>query len=228
MQDTGTHTDQNPAGHTYAYVKQTFSGGAHCTLNGERRAAEVGGPGGARAAGVSGVRACVRACVRRGGGTAGDSTAVLLGPQLVQPEQMVLLLPGVWQLLPLVAHGHAAAWWPLRQALAPGRGRMQVRYTCMRGQKENVIASVREFPTCRYVIMVSTPFLCDHPAFKPEVGPWRGQRRCATCSCGAATWRLLAAGWAGPCFAAGESCCTGTDVRALPLTRAGSRRQGGV
>jgi hypothetical protein len=46
---------------------------------------------------------------------------------------------------------------------------MQVRYTCARDTKENVVVSVKEFPTCNYVVVVSTPFLCKHPAFLPPV-----------------------------------------------------------
>ena len=47
--------------------------------------------------------------------------------------------------------------------------RLQVRYTCARDVKENVVMSVREFPTCNYVVVVSTPFLCKHPSFMPPV-----------------------------------------------------------
>jgi hypothetical protein len=47
----------------------------------------------------------------------------------------------------------------------------QVRYTCTRGSKDNVVLSVREFPTCNYVVVVSTPFLCKHPFFQPPVRP---------------------------------------------------------
>eukprot|EP00878_Enallax_costatus_P005298 GHUV01005565.1.p1 GENE.GHUV01005565.1~~GHUV01005565.1.p1 ORF type:complete len:415 (+),score=129.13 GHUV01005565.1:253-1497(+) len=43
----------------------------------------------------------------------------------------------------------------------------EVRYTCVRDAKENIVLSVREFPTCNYVVVVSTPFLCKHPAFTP-------------------------------------------------------------
>ncbi|GBF95116.1 hypothetical protein Rsub_07700 [Raphidocelis subcapitata] len=43
----------------------------------------------------------------------------------------------------------------------------EVRYTCLRGLRDNAVASVREFPTCNYVVVVSTPLLCGHPAFKP-------------------------------------------------------------
>lgn len=43
----------------------------------------------------------------------------------------------------------------------------EVRYTCARDTKENVVVSVKEFPTCNYVVVVSTPFLCKHPAFLP-------------------------------------------------------------
>lgn len=31
------------------------------------------------------------------------------------------------------------------------------------------MVSVKEFPTCNYVVVVSTPFLCKHPAFLPTV-----------------------------------------------------------
>jgi hypothetical protein len=48
---------------------------------------------------------------------------------------------------------------------------LQVRYTCTRGSKDNVVLSVREFPTCNYVVVVSTPFLCKHPFFQPPVRP---------------------------------------------------------
>lgn len=34
---------------------------------------------------------------------------------------------------------------------------------------DNTIVSVKEFPTCHYVFVVSTPFLCKHPAFRPPV-----------------------------------------------------------
>uniref|UniRef100_A0A383VW83 MRH domain-containing protein n=1 Tax=Tetradesmus obliquus TaxID=3088 RepID=A0A383VW83_TETOB len=43
----------------------------------------------------------------------------------------------------------------------------EVRYTCTRGSQDNVVLSVREFPTCNYVVVVSTPFLCKHPSFEP-------------------------------------------------------------
>ncbi|KAF6253222.1 hypothetical protein COO60DRAFT_1703903 [Scenedesmus sp. NREL 46B-D3] len=49
-----------------------------------------------------------------------------------------------------------------------GRARTaEVRYTCTRGSQDNVVLSVREFPTCNYVLVVSTPFLCKHPSFEP-------------------------------------------------------------
>lgn len=54
----------------------------------------------------------------------------------------------------------------------------QVRYTCSRDAKENVVLSVREFPSCNYVLVVSTPFLCKHPAFAPPVGPLYWHSRC--------------------------------------------------
>ncbi|KXZ45720.1 hypothetical protein GPECTOR_51g706 [Gonium pectorale] len=43
----------------------------------------------------------------------------------------------------------------------------EVRFTCMPDTSENAIVSIREFPTCNYVMTVSTPFLCNHPDFKP-------------------------------------------------------------
>lgn len=36
-------------------------------------------------------------------------------------------------------------------------------------QRENVVVSVREFPSCHYVAVVATPLLCGHPAFVPPV-----------------------------------------------------------
>jgi hypothetical protein len=39
--------------------------------------------------------------------------------------------------------------------------------------RDNVILSVREFPSCHYILTVSTPLLCGHPAFRPPVG-WVG------------------------------------------------------
>ncbi|KAG2498656.1 hypothetical protein HYH03_003402 [Edaphochlamys debaryana] len=43
----------------------------------------------------------------------------------------------------------------------------EVRFTCMPDTPDNTIMSIKEFPTCNYVFVVSTPFLCKHPAFKP-------------------------------------------------------------
>jgi hypothetical protein len=40
----------------------------------------------------------------------------------------------------------------------------------MRDVTDNIIVSVKEFPTCNYVFTVATPFLCKHPEFKPPVG----------------------------------------------------------
>lgn len=48
-------------------------------------------------------------------------------------------------------------------------GPHQVRYTCARDVKENAVLSVKEFPSCNYVVVISTPFLCKHPAFVPVV-----------------------------------------------------------
>jgi hypothetical protein len=48
-----------------------------------------------------------------------------------------------------------------------------VRYTCARDVKENVVVSVKEFPSCNYIVVVSTPFLCKHPAFAPAVSAAR-------------------------------------------------------
>ena len=33
----------------------------------------------------------------------------------------------------------------------------------------SIIFSVKEFPTCNYVYVVATPFMCKHPKFKPQV-----------------------------------------------------------
>eukprot|EP00983_Pelagomonas_calceolata_P108796 1159496-Pelagomonas_calceolata.AAC.1 len=44
----------------------------------------------------------------------------------------------------------------------------QVRFTCMKDVKDSIIFSVNEFPTCNYVFVVATPFLCKHPEFKPQ------------------------------------------------------------
>lgn len=46
---------------------------------------------------------------------------------------------------------------------------MQVRFTCMRDVNDNMLVSVKEFPTCNYIFTVATPFLCKHPEFKPSV-----------------------------------------------------------
>lgn len=70
------------------------------------------------------------------------------------------------------------------------RTRPQVRYTCLRDTKENLVASVREFPTCNYVALVSTPLLCKHPAFAPQVrsARARGARRSGPKARGRACW----------------------------------------
>lgn len=52
-----------------------------------------------------------------------------------------------------------------------------MRYTCLRDVRENLIVSVREFPTCNYVVLVSTPLLCQHATFKPPVRTWEVGRR---------------------------------------------------
>ncbi|KAF5837447.1 hypothetical protein DUNSADRAFT_4363 [Dunaliella salina] len=44
----------------------------------------------------------------------------------------------------------------------------EVRFTCMKDVKDSIIFSVNEFPTCNYVFVVATPFLCKHPEFKPQ------------------------------------------------------------
>ncbi len=48
---------------------------------------------------------------------------------------------------------------------------------CVKDVRDNVILSVREFPTCNYIFTVSTTFLCKHPQFKPPVS--RNDRRVA-------------------------------------------------
>lgn len=45
----------------------------------------------------------------------------------------------------------------------------EVRYTCLRDTHQNMVLSVREFPTCNYVVVVATPFVCKHPQFTPPV-----------------------------------------------------------
>lgn len=45
----------------------------------------------------------------------------------------------------------------------------EVRFTCLRNAADNMIASVKEFPTCNYIITVSTPLLCKHPEFQLQV-----------------------------------------------------------
>lgn len=60
-------------------------------------------------------------------------------------------------------HAWCAKWRVCPHACA------QVRFTCMRDVSDNVIVSVKEFPTCNYVFTVATPFLCNHPEFKPQV-----------------------------------------------------------
>jgi hypothetical protein len=46
---------------------------------------------------------------------------------------------------------------------------LQVRFSCRKGLSENQVLSAREFPTCNYLVLVASPFICDHPAFKPLV-----------------------------------------------------------
>lgn len=43
----------------------------------------------------------------------------------------------------------------------------EVRYTCMPHAKDNMLVLVKEFPTCNYIFVVATPFLCVHPRFQP-------------------------------------------------------------
>ncbi|KAL6765469.1 hypothetical protein V8C86DRAFT_2459875 [Haematococcus lacustris] len=54
------------------------------------------------------------------------------------------------------------------QCLLTGAGRTsEVRFTCLQDAHDNMIISVKEFPTCNYIYTVATPFLCKHPRFKP-------------------------------------------------------------
>ncbi|KAJ9504962.1 hypothetical protein QJQ45_021453 [Haematococcus lacustris] len=54
------------------------------------------------------------------------------------------------------------------QCLLTGAGRTsEVRFTCLLDAHDNMIISVKEFPTCNYIYTVATPFLCKHPRFKP-------------------------------------------------------------
>jgi hypothetical protein len=41
----------------------------------------------------------------------------------------------------------------------------EVRYQCASGSMDTKIVSVEEVASCEYVVTVSTPLLCDHPAF---------------------------------------------------------------
>ena len=41
----------------------------------------------------------------------------------------------------------------------------EVRYVCAEDGKES-LASVKEASTCQYLVVVSTPLLCEHAAFK--------------------------------------------------------------
>jgi protein OS-9 len=45
----------------------------------------------------------------------------------------------------------------------------EVRFACgAPSGRENVITAVKEFPACNYVLTVASPFLCKHPAFRPQ------------------------------------------------------------
>lgn len=44
------------------------------------------------------------------------------------------------------------------------------------------MVSVREFPSCNYVLVVSTPFLCKHPAFVPPVSVVESCSLCVLCT----------------------------------------------
>ncbi|GAX79253.1 hypothetical protein CEUSTIGMA_g6693.t1 [Chlamydomonas eustigma] len=44
----------------------------------------------------------------------------------------------------------------------------EVRFTCIPQHSDNVLVLVKEFPTCHYIFVVATPFLCTHPLFKPQ------------------------------------------------------------
>lgn len=43
----------------------------------------------------------------------------------------------------------------------------EVRFTCMPHARDNLLVMVKEFPTCNYIYVVATPFLCTHPKFRP-------------------------------------------------------------
>ena len=60
----------------------------------------------------------------------------------------------------------------------------QVRFTCAPEVRDNLLLSVRAFPTCNYVVMVGTQLLC-HTRF--EVCCCPAVQRCAT-------WHAMTAG----------------------------------
>lgn len=85
------------------------------------------------------------------------------------PFSSCFALPCATQLKTSLQHGRVSVINILSVFYAAPLYGWQVRYTCARDVKENVVLSVREFPTCNYVVVVSTPFLCKHPAFTPPV-----------------------------------------------------------
>jgi len=82
----------------------------------------------------------------------------------------------------------------------------------MRDTKDNIIVSVREFPTCNYVILVSTPLLCQHPVFKPPVSVY-GWLCGQVCAAGVRPFLRSAAHWLTP---------TNPRAPSLPPTRLAS------
>jgi hypothetical protein len=89
----------------------------------------------------------------------------------------------------------------------------EVRYTCLRDTKENLIVSVREFPTCNYVVLVTTPLLCQHAAFKPPVSTAVGFF--GLIRSGGRGWWGSGCVWAGVSFEGGGGAAASTALPPL-------------
>jgi hypothetical protein len=171
--------DTSASGRPVKYVVHRYINGATCHLTGQPRTAEVRTRALARAQACKHVHmrtwhkhthAHIRTSTHNHHRRTHMHTHASLGQAEAQPK---LLAP------PVRSFTMHSPYPRLRRC-------DQVRYTCLRDSKENLIASVREFPTCNYVVLVSTPLLCQHPAFRPKargralLGP--GGRRRAACS----------------------------------------------
>jgi len=51
-------------------------------------------------------------------------------------------------------------------AVGTVRRSAELRYACLAGSEKADILSVRELHSCNYQVVVTTPLLCQHPAFK--------------------------------------------------------------